>query len=121
MLFRLHTVRRKLTVLVASTLGVVAVVVLVLSWLLHRQLMDEVDNRVDDAKSGFDGGFDVLHRTFLGYPVKLAPPDRVERFHTLFTAVSQRHTGAKQPLTADETAWAAVCTALVQHPEAELY
>jgi adenylate cyclase len=53
MVFRLHTVRRKLTVLVASTLGVVAVVVVVLSWLLHRQLMDEVDNRVDDAKSGF--------------------------------------------------------------------
>ncbi len=53
MFFRLHTVRRKLTVLVASTLGVVAVVVVVLSWLLHRQLMDEVDNRVDDAKSGF--------------------------------------------------------------------
>src|SRR5580658_2461204 len=53
MLFRLHTVRRKLTVLVTSTLAVVAVVVVVLSWLLHRQLMDEVDNRVDDAKSGF--------------------------------------------------------------------
>jgi adenylate cyclase len=53
MLFRLHTVRRKLTVLVTSTLGVVVVVVVVLSWLLHRQLMDEVDNRVDDAKSGF--------------------------------------------------------------------
>jgi adenylate cyclase len=53
MVFRLHTVRRKLTVLVTSTLAVVAVVVVVLSWLLHRQLMDEVDNRVDDAKSGF--------------------------------------------------------------------
>jgi len=53
MLFRLHTVRRKLTVLVTSTLGVVVVVVVVLSWLLHRQLMDEVDNRVDEAKSGF--------------------------------------------------------------------
>lgn len=53
MLFRLHTVRRKLTVLVTSTLGVVFVVIIVLSWLLHRQLMDEVDNRVDDAKSGF--------------------------------------------------------------------
>jgi len=53
MLFRLHTVRRKLTVLVASTLGVVFVVVMVLSWLLHRQLMDEVDNRVDEAKAGF--------------------------------------------------------------------
>jgi adenylate cyclase len=58
MLFRLHTVRRKLTVLVASTLGVVLVVLLVLSWLLHRQLMDEVDNRVDDAKAGFKAELD---------------------------------------------------------------
>jgi hypothetical protein len=62
-----------------------------------------------------------LHRTFLGYPLRLAPPDRLDRFHTLFTQVAARHAGAKQPLSADETAWAAVCTALVQHPEAELY
>jgi adenylate cyclase len=53
MAFRLKTVRGKLTVLVASTLGVVLAVLLVLSWLLHRQLLDEVDNRVDDAKAGF--------------------------------------------------------------------
>jgi adenylate cyclase len=58
MLLRLHTVRRKLTVLVTSTLGVVAVVVVVLSWLLHRQLMDEVDNRVDEAKAGFQSELD---------------------------------------------------------------
>ncbi len=53
MAFQLHTVRGKLTVLVASTLGVVLVVLMVLSWLLHRQVLDEVDNRVDDAKAAF--------------------------------------------------------------------
>jgi hypothetical protein len=74
-----------------------------------------------DIKDDFAASFDVLHRTFLGYPVRLAPPDRVERFHTLFTQVASRHAGAKQPLSPEETAWAAVCTALVQHPEAELY
>jgi hypothetical protein len=74
-----------------------------------------------DVKDEFAASFDVLHRTFLGYPAKLAPPDRIERFHALFSAVVARHAGAKQPLTADETAWAAVCTALVEHPEAELY
>jgi|HubBroStandDraft_6_1064221.scaffolds.fasta_scaffold153134_2 hypothetical protein len=74
-----------------------------------------------DVKDEFATSFDVLHRTFLGYPAKLAPPDRIERFHALFTAVAARHANAKQPLTADETAWAAVCTALVEHPEAELY
>jgi adenylate cyclase len=53
MALKLNTVRGKLTVLVASTLGVVLVVLLLLSWLLHRQVLDEVDNRVDDAKAGF--------------------------------------------------------------------
>lgn len=64
--------------------------------------------------------FDVLHRTFLGYPVRLAPADRAKKFYALFTEVAARHT-RKNPLTSEETAWAAVCTALVQHPEAELY
>jgi hypothetical protein len=83
-----------------------------------------VDQRVVftfDVNDDFAASLDVLHRTFLGYPLRLAPPDRLERFHTLFTQVAARHAGAKQPLSADETAWAAVCTALVQHPEAELY
>jgi adenylate cyclase len=53
MAFQLHTVKGKLTVLVASTLGVVIAVLMVLSWLLHQQVLDEVDNRVDDAKAGF--------------------------------------------------------------------
>jgi hypothetical protein len=73
----------------------------------------------DDAQ--FTERFDVLHRTFLGYPVRLAPLDRVPRFLALYRAVAARHAGAKQPLDPDETAWAAVCSALVQHPEAELY
>jgi hypothetical protein len=76
-----------------------------------------VDQRVVfafDAKVDFGTGFDVLHRTFLGYPSTLAPKDRLARFHTLYQYVLGRH-------KKDETAWAAVCTALVQHPEAELY
>jgi hypothetical protein len=64
--------------------------------------------------------FDVLHRTFLGYPVRLAPADRAKKFYALFTEVAAHHP-KRNPLNADETAWAAVCTALVQHPEAELY
>jgi len=68
----------------------------------------------------FAVGFDVLHRTFLGYPAKLAPDDRLARYFQLYQAVAARH-ARKQPLTADETAWAAVCAALVQHPETELY
>ena len=48
------------------------------------------------------GRFDVLHRTFLGYPARLAPADRVARFHALFGRSLARH-AAQEPLTADET------------------
>ncbi|HEY6035462.1 MAG TPA: hypothetical protein VIV58_14415, partial [Kofleriaceae bacterium] len=75
----------------------------------------------EDSDGGFAQRFDVLHRTFLGYPAKLAPGERVAKFHALWADVAARHAKAKNPLTADETAWVAVCTALVQHPEAELY
>ena len=74
-----------------------------------------------DSDDAFAQRFDVLHRTFLGYPAKLAPGERVANFHQLYTEVAARHAGAKNPLTAEETAWVAVCAALVQHPEAELY
>ena len=63
--------------------------------------------------------FDVLHRTFLGYPVEHAPPERVDRYLELHRRVAARHPSGT--LTASEMGWAAVCTALVQHPEAGLY
>lgn len=72
--------------------------------------------------------FDVLHRTFLGYPAGLAPADRTARYYALFTLIARSHAPsppakrpAGKPLTGDETAWAAVCAALIQHPEAGLY
>ncbi|MDB4963242.1 MAG: putative rane protein [Myxococcales bacterium] len=74
---------------------------------------------VGPDRAAFASRFDVLHRTFLGYPATLAPTTRTERFFALYRAVAARHRGGR--LTADETAWAAVCTALVQHPEAWLY
>jgi len=73
----------------------------------------------DDTQ--FAERFDVLHRLFLGYPARLAPADRAAHFLALYRQVAAQHAGKKGPLTADETAWAAVCTALLQHPEAELY
>jgi hypothetical protein len=72
----------------------------------------------------FAARFDVLHRTFLGYPAELAPADRVSRFYAFYNKIVAAHAPIKKPppvLTADETAWGAVCTALVQHPEVELY
>lgn len=50
----LGTVRRKLTALVAFSALAALVVLPVLSWLMHRQLIDEVDDRVPEAIRGFD-------------------------------------------------------------------
>ncbi|MBS1120193.1 MAG: putative rane protein [Deltaproteobacteria bacterium] len=72
------------------------------------------------TRAQFAAGFDVLHRTFLGYPAGLGPPQRLERFFELHQKVVANH-AAGQRLTPDEMAWAAVCTALVQHPETGLY
>jgi hypothetical protein len=71
----------------------------------------------------FGPGFDVLHRTFLGYPASLAPPERAARFYAMFEGIAKTHAKAdpKSRFTPDEAAWAAVCYALVRHPEFQLY
>lgn len=71
----------------------------------------------DDA--AFASRFDVLHRTFLGYPAALAPPTRTTRFHTLFKDTVARH--EKSKLSAEEAGWAVVCEGLIRHPEFQLY
>ena len=86
------------------------------------RLVFAFDMKNAPSRAEFVARFDVLHRTFVGYPVALAPDDRAGKFYALYQNVARRHLGKKNaPLTPDETAWAAVCTALVQHPEAELY
>src|SRR5579859_3769232 len=58
MLPRLRTVRAKLTTLVALSAVVMLAALPVLSWLLHRQLVDEVDDRVTDAERAFQAELD---------------------------------------------------------------
>ncbi len=53
MLSRLGTVKAKLTVLVALSIVVMLAALPILSWLLHRQMLDEVDDRVVDANKSF--------------------------------------------------------------------
>src|ERR1700733_11990826 len=53
MMFRLKTVRAKLTMLVALSIVMMLATLPVLSWLLHRQLIDEVDDRVTEAEKSF--------------------------------------------------------------------
>jgi len=68
----------------------------------------------------FTSRLDILHRETLGYPVKLAPTDRVKRFYKLYKDTVAAH-DPKSRLTASEDAWASMCQALVRHPEFHVY
>jgi hypothetical protein len=73
--------------------------------------------------AAFAPRFDVLHRTFLGYPTSLAPPARAARFFQLYRDIVAGHAKAepKSRFSPDEAGWAAVCYGLVRHPEFHLY
>jgi hypothetical protein len=76
------------------------------------------------SEAAFAPGFDALHRTFLGYPARLAPPGRAEAFFTLYRDTVTRHATAgaqRSRFTPAESGWAAVCYGLVRHPEFHLY
>jgi hypothetical protein len=75
-----------------------------------------------DAKA-FAPRLDVLHRTFLGYPLALAPPQRAARFFQLYRDIVAGHAKAdpKSRFSPHEAGWAAVCYGLVRHPEFHLY
>ena len=74
-------------------------------------------------KTAFSAAFDVLHRTFLGYPVKPAPTNRVDTYCELFNKITATHTTDPKAsrFTANQAAWAAMCYGLVRHPEFQLY
>lgn len=72
----------------------------------------------------FTSRFDVLHRTFLGYPAALGPAPRTTDFFKLYTDTVALHAAkdaAKSRFTPDEAGWAAVCYGLIRHPEFHLY
>jgi hypothetical protein len=69
----------------------------------------------------FAARFDVLHRTFLGYPAALAPK-RTEEFFGLYKKVESLHAAAKKTrFTPAQAGWSAVCQGLARHPEFHLY
>ncbi len=73
--------------------------------------------------AGFAARFDVLHRTFLGYPASLAPAQRTPRFFQLYRDIVAGHAKAspRSRFSPEEAGWAAVCYGLVRHPELHLY
>jgi hypothetical protein len=84
-----------------------------------KRVVFAFDSIANPSRDDFTSRFDTLHRTFLSYPARLAPGERIDRFYALYRSVARRHPSGL--LTSDETAWVAVCTALIQHPEAGLY
>jgi hypothetical protein len=73
--------------------------------------------------AAFATRFDVLHRTFLGYPAELGPPLRTARFFALYSDTVAGHANAdpRSRFSPGEAGWAAVCYGLVRHPEFHLY
>ncbi len=57
-MFRLTTVARKLVFLVALSGVAAAVTLVILFWVMPRQLLDEVDDRVEDAQRSFQSELD---------------------------------------------------------------
>ncbi len=96
----LRTVRQKLTALVLLPVAVMLTILPGLWWVLDRQLLDEVDDRVAEAHSAFDLEFDddigdvAIAARLLAQdpetPAALASPDRqaaqklAERFRKFF-------------------------------------
>lgn len=75
-------------------------------------------------ESAFAERFDVLHRTFLGYPAALATTDRTAKFFALYQGAVAKYSAPDAPtsrLTPAEVGWASVCYGLVRHPEFHLY
>jgi hypothetical protein len=89
----------------------------------QRQVYDFAIDDQPMTADRFAQGFDVLHRTFLGYPLALAPADRADRFFALFQqrVASSKAPGAPKKLTANQAGWASMCYGMVRHPEFHLY
>jgi len=73
------------------------------------------------TQAEFTERFDVLHRTFLGYPVALATTDRAGTFYKLYNDVVAMPPTTNAKFTPAEAGWAAICYGLVRHPEFHLY
>ncbi len=74
--------------------------------------------------AAFASRFDVVHRTFLGYPAALGPVDRISDFFVLYTKTVAAHKATGAPtsrFTPDQAGWATVCYGLVRHPEFQFY
>jgi hypothetical protein len=94
---------------------------------LAKRLIFAFDRPSATTPDSFRSGLDVLHRTFLGYPLKLAPAAREAGLWNVFQATKRAQAGdagagdAGARFTPEEAAWTSMCYALVRHPEFQFY
>lgn len=77
------------------------------------------------TEAQFTDRFDILHRTFLGYPAALAVTEnRTGKYFKLYQDAVTKYSAMGAPatrFTPAEAGWAAVCYGLIRHPEFHLY
>jgi hypothetical protein len=73
------------------------------------------------TQAEFAERFDVLHRTFLGYPAALATRDRTGAYFKLYNDIVAAPPTTNSKFKPEEAGWAAICYGLVRHPEFHLY
>ncbi len=79
----------------------------------------------ESPEAEFTARFDLMHRTFLGYPASEAATDRTKRFFALYNETIARHKDKATPtptrFTPAQAGWATVCMGLIRHPEFHVY
>jgi hypothetical protein len=73
------------------------------------------------TEAEFAERFDVMHRTFLGYPAALAATPRTASYFKLYNDIVAAPPTTNGKFKPEETGWAAICYGLVRHPEFHLY
>ena len=90
-ILRLRTVRAKLTALVGLSIVVMAAAIPILSWLLHNQLIEEVDDRSEEAKKAFETELeDDVGDLTLTVRVMMADDDAQRALQTKDAATARR-------------------------------
>jgi hypothetical protein len=92
---------------------------------VDKRIIYPFEVTAESNEAEFTTRFDVMHRTFLGYPASEAATDRTKRFFALYNETIARHKDKTTPtptrFTPAQAGWATVCMGLVRHPEFHVY
>jgi len=93
--------------------------------LVEKRIVYPFEVVAESPEAEFVARFDLMHRTFLGYPAAEAATDRTKRFFALYNETVARHKDKTVPtptrFTPAQAGWATVCMGLIRHPEFHVY